>query len=174
MQVSLNCFFHQCHSGFARNNATLYLLQKSGWSHSSTRKLRFLRMWEVGSALARLFIVSGTLKFPLLSVLNVLPKSPRTGLGIELQYFCGTTGTASILLSIEKCQASKFGIEWPKDLNPPASVSQYACSTLVVRRSNSTFDWLYSCVLLEKHQITCRDRADCKYVKCNLLLKQIR
>ncbi len=34
---------------------------------------------------------------------------------------------------------------------------------LVVPRSNSTADWLHSCLLQEKHQITPRDRADRKY-----------
>ncbi len=33
------------------------------------------------------------------------------GLGIELQYFCGTARAASILSSIEKCQVSEFGTD---------------------------------------------------------------
>ncbi len=41
-------------------------------------------------------------------------------------------------------------------------------------RPSSTVDWLYFCLLQEKHQITHRDRADHKRVQCNLLFKQIR
>ncbi len=37
---------------------------------------------------------------------------------------------------------------------------QCACCT----KTNSTVDWLYSCLFHEKHQITHRDRTDNKYV----------
>ncbi len=105
----------------------------------------------------------------ILKTLAVMP----VGLGIILQYFYGTDRTASILSSNEKCQVLKFGIEWPKELISSASVSKYPGSMLVVPKSNNTVDWLCTCVLQEKHQITPRDRADREYVQCSHLSKQI-
>ncbi len=63
-------------------------------------------------------------------------------LSMELQHFNGTDQTASMLSSIQKCQVLKFGIEWPKEVISPASVSYYTCSMLVVPSSDSTVDWL--------------------------------
>ncbi len=59
------------------------------------------------------------------------------------------------------------------DIRLRTAWSQYTCSMFAVPRCNSTVDWLYSCGLQEKHQITPRDGADHKYLQSNLLLKQI-
>ncbi len=76
--------------------------------------------------------------------------------------------TASILLSIEKCQVSRFGIEWQNELISSASAGQSHAACLLCQ--DQIVLLMYSCVLQEKHQITRRHKAD--HAFC-VLLKQI-